>query len=198
MSAQDLALTFASLLEGTDPIRAAVLADPDTRLEQLHTPYFRRAQVYRAFYTAIGIPLAFTVGHAEDWATVLLELNPEGWETLAESGVDLTNDDMRIAYALGYLEGTRSMQHRFQIVRKPTDIGSFEGLNPTQQAELAAARERIRDPIISITDRAPWIVRAYVIEDFALLRVHLTIDSAGRIDRKESLLQDNLPLPLVI
>lgn len=198
MSAQDLALTFASLLEGADPVRAAVLADPDTRLEQLHTPFFRRAAVYRVFYSAIGIPLAFTVGHAEDWATVLLETNPEGWDSLAESGVDLTTPELRVAYGLGYLEGTRSMQTRFQIVRNPADIGVFEGLTERQQSELAQARARVVEPIISVTDTAPWVVRAYVVEGYALYRVHLKFDAMGRMDRRDNLLQPNVPLPLAL
>src|SRR5262249_49316007 len=125
-------------------------------------------------------------------------LNPEGWSALVESGLDLSTTELRLAYGLGFLEATRSLQHRFQLIGGPEEVGSFEGLTSQQRGELEAARERIVPPILSISEGPPWVVRVYLIEDYDLLRVHVKFDASGRIERHDVVLQENLPLPLAI
>ena len=110
---RELRLSLADMLQSTDALRADVLRHDDTRLARIAMPFFRRAQVYRAFYDIGPIPVGFTVGHAEDWATVLLEENLEGWHTLAERwrGVGANSDAIYLAI------GHANFAHRNPIAR---------------------------------------------------------------------------------
>jgi hypothetical protein len=192
------ARSLAPAIERADPARAAYLLDPATQIVRVPTPYFRHVSVYRVLFVPIVAPVMFTLGHADDWATVFLDSNPDGWMQLAESGVDLSTPALRLAYAVGFLESTRSFAARFFVVRNPEEIGSFENLTPTQHADLTRARARVSEPLFSVSEMAPWLVRAYVVEDFSLFRVHLAVDERGVIERTNELLQEDLPLPLAL
>jgi hypothetical protein len=190
------ARSLGFLLEG-DAFRQNVLADPEARITRMETPFFRAVELYYVYITYLDWPFAFTLGHVEDWATVLLEGNPDGWSQLAESGVNLSTPDLRVAYGATFLEATRYFFTRFQLVVDPTQLGSFEGLTPAQCTELEAARAKVVAPYVSITETAPWIARYYVVQGYSLLRVHLKISADGTIERTDELLQDDVPLPLV-
>ena len=90
------------------------------------------------------------------------------------------------------------MQERFKIIRAPEEIGSFDNLTPEQTRELREARARIVEPIVSITETEPWILRAFVIKSYTLYRAHLTIHRNGTIERRDSMLQEDVPLPLAL
>lgn len=192
------ARALAPTIARTDPMRAAFLVEPETQIVRVPTPYFEHVSVYRVMFVPVLVPMLFTLGHADDWATVFLDTNPDGWMQLAESGVDLSTPALRLAYGVGFLESTRNFATRFFVVRNREEIGSFENLTTTQHDDLTKARARVTDPLFSVSEMAPWLVRLYVIDGFSLFRVHLSIDERGTIERTNELLQENIPLPLAL
>lgn len=191
--------SLADIIHSVDPFRAQVLREPDAVVERMRTPFFRHAAVYKVTYeVAPVLAMAFTIGHAEDWATVLLENNETGWMQLAESGVDLSSFQRRLAYSIVFLEATRSFDERFQLLFAPTELGSFEALTPEQHALLEQARARITEPAYGISETAPWMARFHAVRGFDLIRIHLRLHPRGEIERTDELLQKDVPLPLAL
>src|SRR5579863_6579195 len=88
---------------------ATIIRSPDTRIEQLSTPFFANASIYRVTHLAPTHPIVYTVGCAGSEYTVLLALNPDGFfELSSRAGFNLRSDEERVGYVITFLESTRN------------------------------------------------------------------------------------------
>lgn len=187
---------LATAVEPLDSSFARMIRADMTEVEQVPTPFLVNGAVYRVTHLLPTRPVVFTVGCVGSGA-VLLAGKPEAYSIFADvGGVRLDDDAARLAYAVTFLETTRSFGERFQILSSVDDILPRHRLEPGEMERLEALRARLRDRVApsAITGNDPWEVIVFAIHGQALEQITLTLDSDGSIVSTRETLEPDLPI----
>jgi hypothetical protein len=187
---------LAAAVEPLDSNFARMIRADKTEVEQVPTPFLVNGAIYRVTHLLPTRPVVFTVGCVGSDA-VLLAGRPEAYAILADvGGVRLDDDDARLAYAVTFLETTRSFGERFQILSSVDDILPRHRLEPGEMQRLEALRARLRDQVApsAISGNDPWEVIVFAIHGRALEQIKLVLDSDGSIVSTRETLEPDLPI----
>jgi hypothetical protein len=188
---------LAALVEPLNHSFAEMLRAEMTSVEQVPTPFFGAAAIYRVTHMLPTRPVVFTVGTAGRRAA-LLPNNPDAYVRVARAGeLRLQDDAARLAYVVTYLETTRSFGERFQILRSVDEIVPRRGLDAQQTERFEAIRSRFRDQITppAIAGRSPWGITVFAIHGQALEQITLVLDPDASIHSTRLVLEPDLPIP---
>ena len=175
---------------------ATMIRLPDTRLEQLPTPFFSRGWVVRVTHLARTSPLVFTVGGADPDYSVLLAANPKGFFELAsKAGLNLASGDDQVQYVTIFLLATRDFAERFELLRSASDIRLIAEPSEEQKAKYKSMIENYADVIHPPTrDGAGGEVKAFAILGQDLVEMHARVRNDGVIERSDQVLERDLPI----
>ena len=126
----------------------------------------------------------------------MLNNDPEGFfELAANSGLKLTSSNDYIGYVTAFLESTRDYKSGPQILK--TIEESWWRTSPTpddarQREEVTAKYTKVvESPRLSRESGTTVVV--YLIRDRALIRMHAKVESNGRIQISENVLEPQMP-----
>lgn len=192
--------SLAQLVEPLNKQFAEMIRSDQAKVEQIPTPFLQAGEIHRVTRLLPTRPIVFTVGHAGDF-TVLLAGNPDGYLQLARKAqLRLDTDANRLAYLITFLETTRSFAHRFQILRDASEIKARPGLSEEAAGSFARKMEGYRSAIRppEITGNGPWKATVFAVRGQGLVQIDLTLSSDGGISTKETVLEENLPIPYAL
>jgi hypothetical protein len=190
--------SLAKRLDSLDSHSATMVRAPQSKLEQIPTPFFQRGSIYLVNYRIPTRPVVFSVGYAESGFTALLAANPEGYFNLAEkAGLQLDNSERRIAYLRTFLETTRSFGERFQLLNDVKEIHPRPNLSEVDLQRFRELSDKyksiIRPPVIS--DQPPWESVIFAIRRQNLVRIVLKLTNNGRVQMNETIIDKEIPIP---
>ena len=172
-----------------------------TSIEMMPAPFLRDGAILYILYRGPHHPIAWTVGLVGDDFTVFLAKDPEHFEALAlRAGVDLSTPANRLAYVRTYLEATRDLQARFEILEKFDDIPLIDKPTAAERSRydiLRRAYESQIRPPAAVPDH-PWTFTLYLLRPpFRLVRMTATLSENGRLRMEETTLEQDLPIASV-
>jgi hypothetical protein len=178
------------------PELASTISLPDTRIEQLKTPFFAAAVVYRITRLTRTHPIVFTVGSAGPDYAVLLAANPKGFFELAsKAGLHLASGDDLVQYVTTFLLATRDFAERFEILRAAADISLIPQATDEQKAKYKTLMEKYSDVIHPPAPEAAGSeVKAFAIAGQNLVEIHARVLHNGVIERSDEALERDLPI----
>ena len=189
-----------SLARRVDPSNgdtAQMIRAEETQLRQYETPFFRQGSIYRVTYFLPQHPVIMVFGCAEPNFTIPLANNPEAFFELAkQAGLDLSSASLRLAYVESFLETTRNMSQRFQVLRSFSEI---KIINRATEEEVARYKQLegkfgsvIQPPRVS--DQAPWSVSLYALKAQDLVEIAAKLFPSGKVETGITVLEKNMPI----
>jgi hypothetical protein len=180
--------------EAADMTRAG-----ETTVERIPTPFFARGEVYRVTWRGPQRPVTFTAGLANGDYAVMLAQNPAGFiELAARAGVSLGSDRDRVAYARAFLEATRDFRARFQILESVRDIQLVAQPRDAEKAKYEQLvnqyRAVIHPPKPSIPGSSEILLFALIGQN--LFQLKLKVANDGKVERSDSVVEENLPISI--
>ena len=192
---------LAARVEPLNGHYANMIRKSPCELKQLSTPFFARGVVYRVTCPLRTRPVVFTVGCAGTDLTVLLADNPSGYVELAEAAqVRLDDNEDRVGYVSTFLRTTRSFAHRFELIESVSDVKPRPNLSDEDIQRFERFQEAYRSIIVGpqVSGTGPWEVVAYALKQQSLIRIDITLEPNGGIEAKETVLEDDVPLPYTL
>lgn len=177
------------------PIKTALEAE-ETVVEQVATPFFSKASIYRVATRPPSRPFLFVLGlTAGD--TVLLNNNPAGFFKLAaEGGLNLGPAETRTAYVITFLETTRDFTGGVQILRSIEESWWLPTMTPEETArksEITGKYKTVVHPP-KLSEESSSTVVLYIVRNRALVKLRAKIESTGQIAITETVLEPEIPV----
>ena len=187
---------LAARASALGPDVQAILRAPTTEIARVDTPFFPHASVFRVeHWLRPTRTLVLTLGSLQDGTTLLLPTNPEAWMRLAASGVDLGTESLRLAYAISFLETTRSFAERFQVLHEVDQLEPRPGMSDEDGAVFEDIRQRFASSVPpTITATAPWKASIFAVKGQDLVRYLVRIAPTGQIEATPSVVERELPI----
>ena len=177
------------------PIHTA-LETPETVVERVPTPFFSKGGIYRVSTPPPEPPRLYVLGvWGKDGIKVLNNDAAGFFELAANSGLKLASGADYVAYVTTFLESTRDFISGPQILNTIEESWWL----PSPKPEEARKREEVIAKYTKVVE-APRLSResgntvvVYVIRDRALVRMEAKVESDGRIQISEKVLEPEMP-----
>jgi hypothetical protein len=197
-AAADLQTQLAEALGPVDETYAELAADTATQVEIYPAPFLTRYEIYRVEHRNPSKPIVFYVGYAPgEQAYVLTGTPAELIDLVRVDGVRIDSPDAAEAYAVTFLETTRSMSELFYVIESTDDVQFRPNLSPDQEQAKAAFVEEY-GPVIEPANAAPvddgYLVTVYAVRDQALERHAVSVGPDGAVTDEATTLERDLPL----
>ena len=177
------------------PILTA-LEKPETVVERFPTPFFTNGGIYRVATRPPDRPFLYVLGVWGKDGIQVLNNDPEAFfELAAKSGLKLTSSNDYIGYVTAYLESIRDYKFGPQILKSIEE--SWWRRSPTpdeirQREEVTAKYSKVVEaPRISRESDATVVV--YLLRERTLIRMNAKVESDGRIQISEKVLEPQMP-----
>ncbi|HJS50628.1 MAG TPA: hypothetical protein VJ781_01900 [Pyrinomonadaceae bacterium] len=172
------------------------LEKPETLVERVPTRFFSTGGIYRVSTRPPDRPRVYALGVWGKDGIKVLNNDPEGFfELAANSGLKLATGDDYIAYVTTFLESTRDVLGGPQILTKIEESWWLPKPTPEEARKrddvIAKYKAVVEAPRLSRESSSTVVV--YVIRDRALVRMDAKVDSDGRIQISETVLEPEMP-----
>lgn len=177
------------------PIKTALEA-PETVVEQVPTPFFTKAGIYRVSTRPPARPFLFVLG-LTTIDTILLNNNSAGFFKLAsEGGLNLALPETRTAYVVTFLETTRDFTGGIQILRSIEESWWLKTMTQEEAKRKAEVIEKYKSVVHppKLSEDSTSTVVLFVIRDRALLKLRAKIEPTGQIAITETVLEPEVPV----
>lgn len=192
-------LTRHELEQRAAPLGLPVHADlekPETAVERIPTPFFSKGAMYRVATRPPERPRVYILGVWGDDGIKLLNEDAKGFfEFAAKSGLNLGSGGDYVSYVTAFLESTRGFKGGVQILKTIEESWWL----PSPTAEEARKREEVIAKYSKVVEgpkmsrESDTTVVVYVIRDRALVKMNAKVESDGRIEITETVLEPVMP-----
>jgi len=172
------------------------LEKPETVVERVPTTFFSSGGIYRVSTRPPERPRLYVLGVWGKDGIKVLNNDPEGFfELAANSGLKLASGADYVTYVTTFLESTRDFTGGVQILTKIEESWWIPSPTPEeirQREEVIAKYTKVVEaPRLSRESSTTVVV--YVIRDRALVRMQAKVESSGRIEINENVLEPEMP-----
>jgi hypothetical protein len=192
-------LTRQELVRRAAPLGNPVLTTlekPETVVEHITTAYFSNGGIYRVSTRPPDRPRVYNLGvWGADGIEVLNNEPGHYFDLAAKSGLTLRVESDYIAYVTTFIDVTRDFTGGVQVLNTIEESWWL----PTPTPEEARRREEIIAKYAKVVE-APSLSRessatvvVFLIRDRALIRMHAKVESDGRIEISENVLEAEMP-----
>jgi hypothetical protein len=177
------------------PVLTALEA-AETVVEQIPTPFFAHGAIYRVSTRAPMRPRLYVLGVWGNDGLVLLNNNPAGYfELAANGGLNLASESHRVQYVTSFLESTSDFTSAIQILNRIEDAWWLPSPTPEESKRreevIAKYTKVVEAPKLSPGSSTTVVV--FLIRSRALVRLEAKLETSGRIQITESVLEAELP-----
>ena len=177
------------------PIRAA-LEKPETVVEPMPTSFFSDGGIYRVSTQPPDRPRLYVLGVWGTDGIRVLNADPEGYFDLAaHSGLKLSTGNDYVSYVTTFLDATRDFTGGVQVLNNIEESWWLPSPTPeeTRKREevIATYAKVVEAPKASHDSNSTVIV--YCIRDRVLLRLKANVESTGKIQISEDVLEAAMP-----
>lgn len=192
LTRQELARRAAKL---GSPILAA-LEKPEAVVERMPTTFFSDGGIYRVSTQPPDRPRLYILGAWGTEGIRVLNADPDGFFDLAaHSGLKLTTGNDYVAYVTSFLDATRDFTGGVQVLNNIEESWWLPSPTPEESRKreevLAKYAKVVEAPKASHESNSTVIV--YCIRDRALLRMKANVESSGKIQISEDVLEAAMP-----
>jgi hypothetical protein len=174
------------------------LQKPETVVERVPTPFFKDGGIYRVSTRPPERPRTYMLGVWGKDGIKVLNNDPEAFFELAShGGLELTSSADHVAYVTAFIESTRDFMGGPQILKSIDEAWWLPSPSPEESRKreevTAKYKKVVEGPRISRDSGTTVVV--YMIRDVdrALLRVDAKVESGGRIEVSETVLEPEMP-----
>ena len=172
------------------------LEKPETVVERIPTPFFSSGGIYRVSTRPPDRPRTYILGVWGKDGIKVLNDSPAGFfELSANSGLKLATGADYVAYVTTFLESTRDFTGGVQILKTIEESWWLPSPTPEESRKreeiIAKYKTIVEAPKISRESGSTVVV--YVIRDRALVRMEAKVESDGRIQISEKVLEPEMP-----
>lgn len=187
------------LIRRATPLGSPILTTlekPETVVERIPTPFFPGGGIYRISTRPPERPRTYILGVWGKDGIKVLNGSPEGFfELAANSDLKLTSGADYIAYVTTFFESTRDFKGGIQILKTIEESWWLPTPTPAEMAKreevIAKYKTVVEAPKLSRESNTTVVV--YVIRDRALVRIDAKVESDGRIQISEKVLEPEMP-----
>lgn len=188
---------LASRLRATDGLSADFVAAPEAELAAVPTPFFKKGGIVRVQRNLPSHPVLLFVGYSETLVTALTG-SPDAFPALAaKAGLTLAGPEQRVAYVRAYFETTRVMSKRFVIVDAVGEIKPRPNLSNEDRARFDEIQRKHAATVkpVSLSGQGPWKGTVFALKAQNLVRLDVELGDKGEMNVKESVVEENVPIP---
>lgn len=179
------------------PILTA-LEKPETVVERVPTPFFSTGGIYRVSTRPPDRPRLYVLGVWGKDGIKVLNNDPEAFfELAAKSGLKLTSGSDFVSYVTTFIESTRDFMGGPQILKTIEESWWLTSPTPEESRKreevIAKYNKVVEAPKLSRESSTTVVVYLIRDRDRALLRLDAKVESGGRIQISENVLEPEMP-----
>ncbi len=187
---------LAKRFERDDPDTAALLRAPETKIERVATPFLKNGRIYRVSKFAPTRPIVLFVGLDDKDFAVKLNANEAGYFELADkAGLNIQNNESRVAYVLVFLETVVKKNKRLQILESASQIKERPNLDAKKKKEFQEFLAKYESTVKPPKSGDGGIVDIFAVKEQDLVKLSATVSVGGKIDIKETILEKDILIP---
>jgi hypothetical protein len=194
----DIQERLSKALASIDSECARLVRRESVDIAEYPAPFLMRYRIYSVQYATPHKPIMFYIAYAPENPAYVLTGNPDNYSKLGRSaGVLINSDKSAAAYAITYLEVTRSMSSVQYVVQAVADVRFRPNLpEKEEQQRLAFIRAYgniIKTPTVSRLPSA-YSVGVFAVHGVELWRHDIEIGAEGQIKDDIQVVETRLPL----
>ena len=192
-------LTREELIRRAAPLGHPIhttLEKPETMVERVPTTFFSAGGIYRVSTRPPDRPRTYVLGvWGKDGIKVLNDDPPGFFELAANSGLKLTTGGDYVEYVTTFLDATRDFTGGVQILKSIEESWWLPSPTPDEirkREEVIAKYKTVVEAPKHSRESSKTVV-VYIIRDRALIRMDAKVESDGRIQISEKVLEPEMP-----